>query len=343
MRAIVNYEYLLAPALAPDTDVFSRAEDVCILWQQFQKLTVPPVLEEDALISMIDAGLYPSENIYKEKFCRIEDFPFSPHDIARIVNNILESGQCLSEVEPEIITEWDEKEFTPSKIPNITEHRESQLFSQSESIAICSAISQKRYGILFFNQHLQSTLKQIEVTGNLTDIYPEDAATLPLKISETTPIFYSQSEYIQSQNPLAIYKSAQNETDFKYSYYVGAKKLSKSNGDESNHLKWDEFRIGPHFIQSLIDCECTEDHQFSETCFDTVIHLLANCPKSDLDIFTKSADSKEPRTHGNHTAYRTHVTKGGRALRLMYWKDDNNRLTLANIGNKHDLYIAPPE
>ncbi|MNC68098.1 hypothetical protein D3C75_1186550 [compost metagenome] len=81
---------------------------------------------------------------------------------------------------------------------------------------------------------------------------------------------------------------------------------------------------------------------FSSVLFDTVAHVLAGTPKSSLEIFTKSKDSAEPRMHGKLVAYRTHVTRGNRALRLMYWLAPSGVVIFANVGNKFDLEISPP-
>ena len=41
---------------------------------------------------------------------------------------------------------------------------------------------------------------------------------------------------------------------------------------------------------------------------------------------------------GDALGWRTQITKGNPALRFMYWVDDE-RLILANVGNKKDLEI----
>ena len=58
-------------------------------------------------------------------------------------------------------------------------------------------------------------------------------------------------------------------------------------------------------------------------------------------VASQGAQKKQmSREKDGALGYRTHITKKGRALRLMYWQKENGEVVLANIGNKVDVEIA---
>lgn len=139
-----------------------------------------------------------------------------------------------------------------------------------------------------------------------------------------------------------LFGRATDDFHFKLSFYVGALRKAKLQGLSLSDISLDNFDLGPEFSNSMWKNQCGPGSTFAGVFVDTVSDLLMGHPKNPASIFRKSATSDEARTHGDFTGYRMHVTKSGLALRLMFWRDSQGLLVLANVGPKQELLIEKP-
>ena len=341
MQAIIKYEYLLSTAFGSDADMLRLSSELEMLSEHIDADNDALMIEDDTLNRMIEAGLYPSIDLFNERLSKLpEGFPYCAQDIVHMVNRIVQRGRCASEIASTLDVEWQVKSLAPVFV-NLLEHRASEMTTLYEKIAISNFLENGNYSTLYFCHRNVNSFQKISFQGVALDIYPDNGYTFPLSINAEAKIFNSYKKFLSEKNGTLLFSSS-DENSLKKAFYVGALNLESISGGILTSKPWRDFDIGQSFYQSLVENECAPGMRFGSVLFDTIVHILAGKPKSGLDIFTKSKDSDEPRMHGKLKAYRTHITKSGRGLRLMYWQASTGFIIFSNVGNKFELEISPP-
>src|SRR3990167_4081204 len=340
MRPVINYEFLLGPVFAPDIEILERVSELRMLKEHVDNLSEPPILEENTLEYMVEKNLFPSENIYKERFARIVDFPFDARDVVRMVRYMLEHAPSTSEIVEDREVEWAEKEFSPASLEGVEANRANQLYALFEKLSLASGLDKTQYSVLHYSD--RSLPDNILLDGSISYTYPELGGEFPIIFSEKLSLFPMHQRHVCACDPQIILNGAITDADFKYALYVGARGLHDKVGAGCK-IDWDDFSLGERFVASLRENECMPGSRYCGAAFEAIIQVLMQHPNCNINVFTKSDKDPAPRVFGDYTAYRVHVTKGGRALRLMFWKDDDGKIVLANIGNKGELHIENPE
>lgn len=341
MQAIIKYEYLLSPAFGSDADILRLSSELEMLSEHIDEIVDAPMIEDDTINRMIEAGFYPSVDLFQERLSKLpKDFPYCAHDIVHMVNRIVQRGRCASEIASALDVEWQAKSLAPV-FENLLAHRVSEMTALYEKIAISNFLENENYSTLYFCHRNINAFQTISFQGVAVDIYPDNGYEFPLNIQVDAKIFSSYRKFLSEKNGASLFISS-DENNIKKALYVGALNIECVSGGTLKSKSWTDFDVGEHFFQSLVDNECAPGMRFGSVLFDTITHILSGAPKSSLDIFTKTKDSDEPRMHGKLTAYRTHVTKSGRGLRLMFWQSTSGVIIFANVGNKFELEITPP-
>ncbi|WP_155254762.1 hypothetical protein [Pseudomonas corrugata] len=341
MQAIIKYEYLLSPAFGSDADMLRLSSELEMLSEHIDIGNDAPMIEDDTIGRMIEAGLYPSTDLFQERLSKLpKGFPYCAHDIVHMVNRIVQRGRCASDIASSLDVEWQVKSLAPHFV-NVLAQRALEMNVLYEKIAISNYLEKADYSTLYHCSRNINIFQRVSFQGIALDIYPENGYTFPLSITTDARIFHSYKKYLSEKDGESLFSNSDEES-IKRAFYVGALNPESVSGGTLTAKPWRDFDIGTSFYRSLVECECAPGMNFSTVLFDTVAHILAGAPKSSLDVFTKSRDSDEPRTHGKLIAYRTHVTTGNRALRLMYWQAPSGVIIFANVGNKFDLKISPP-
>lgn len=132
-----------------------------------------------------------------------------------------------------------------------------------------------------------------------------------------------------------VWHRARCEEELFLAICLGAASKLKSAG-EKTQLQI-QFKIGSQFIASLKSNQAFGNGRFSldvaNTCYDLVAGLFSGTVK------TFGLQKQEVREEDNAGGYRCHVTKGGVALRLMYW-DINGCIEFSNVGPKKEEIIS---
>ena len=341
MQTIIKYEYLLSPAFGCDADMLRLSSELEMLSEHIAADFDAPMIEDDTINRMIEAGLYPSLDLFQERLSKLpRDFPYCAHDIVHMVNRIVQRGRCASEIASTVDVEWEMKSLAPIFV-NMVAHRACEMTALYEKIAISNFLEDRNYSTLYFCHGNTNVFQKISFQGVALDIYPDTGYKFPLNIHADAKIFHSYKKFLSEKDGALLFSNA-DENTLKKAFYVGALNLESVSGGMLKSKSWRDFDIGSSFYQSLIDNECAPGMKFGSVLFDTIVHLISGSPKSSLDVFTKTKDSDEPRMHGKLTAYRTHITKSGRGLRLMFWRADSGVIIFANVGNKSELEIMRP-
>lgn len=147
-------------------------------------------------------------------------------------------------------------------------------------------------------------------------------------------------QLLGSLDPTTLWQTASEPVEFQLAIRLLSERLAIETGTDLASYR--EFRLGPHFISSLLQWHGSGTNFYSANVLETCARIIANVPKNDLNEMTsKSITGKDkPKVRGDGAkAFRTHISKGGEAIRLMYWLLRDGSIEFANIGSKGELEI----
>lgn len=338
MQGIINFEYLISPALSKDLSLLNLVSDLKLVSDLLEVGALDIFLEENIIIKMHDCGYYPSDKIFQQTISRLsEKPPFSSNDIVRYINYILNSTE---EYISDHILIWESDTIESCDIEAISEKRKLCLLEDFRNLSLLNFVSSEKYTPFYFhNDYINSPLT-LSFEGVVSYATPHISSVMPMPFSHEIEIVSNIKHFLNKLDGYSLYKIADTPLKMKLAFYIGALKLIHDNSLEGN-IEWDDFRVSDSFIQSLKENEACESRQFSSVTFSTIVNLLASTGKCDVNYFYKSDDPKVARKYGDYTAYRVHITKQNRGLRLLFW-DNEYEIVISNIGNKNECLIFNP-
>jgi hypothetical protein len=119
-----------------------------------------------------------------------------------------------------------------------------------------------------------------------------------------------------------------------------AQRLAKDAGGPP--IVCHNFEFGDSFLESLRKWDALGDRAYSNSVFEASARIVANMEKYEAkEMRSRSAGGKErPKVRSDGArAFRTHLSKSGVAMRLMFWRLANGSIEFANIGPKGELEI----
>ncbi|SOZ09530.1 hypothetical protein [Cupriavidus taiwanensis] len=337
--AVLSCEFLISPATCPANEVEAQVISLVEAVKCLDEGIDPPVLEPDALGRLIAAGTYPAEGLFKANLTKCQIETYSSKDVAKIVNALISKANDIFDVTEPREIEWKKKSVSPALV-NTWPNRAKELEELFTQIAVQCELEGKAACVV---HHCGGNPgPQFLFSGELSDAYPTPQIALPHLLSSTVQTHPTFQEYLATLDHHDLFARATDDFHLKLSFYVGALRKAKSQGLSPRDISLDNFDLGPEFSNSMEKNQCGPGGTFAGVLVDTISDLLAGHPKNPVSIFRKSAMSDEAKTHGTFTGYRTHVTKSGVALRLMFWRNDDGMLVLANVGPKQELVIEKP-
>lgn len=332
MQVVISADYLMASAFC-DIDAVQFYFDDLLKIRRSVEVDHLILLEQDALGSLSDRGMYPSAKIFKSNLPPEDDRSFGENDIARIVNYILLNATQFSGFD-DVVAEWEDvKELVPF---NKDPARNQELQSLLLQISLIAEMQVRKYGVLHFCDSDHREL--IDVEGRVVAVEPS-IFNVPKDLKQNIPLFKDYLDYLTVLDATEIFSMANDADSIKWAIYVGVLLFRKECGSGLRSVKLEAIKFGPEFIKSLKEHGCYPGQEFSGVCFDVIVRLIAGRPKNELSEFNTSESSKVQRTRGSFGAWRTHITKGNPALRLMCWIDNSGNIELANVGNKKECVI----
>jgi hypothetical protein len=75
---------------------------------------------------------------------------------------------------------------------------------------------------------------------------------------------------------------------------------------------------------------------------ESCARIVLGIPKNPINEFRERVDgnAKQRKREDGALAFRTHLTKKGVGLRLMFWRHTDGTIEFANIGGKGELLIS---
>lgn len=342
MSGVINFEYLISAALY-EPEYFNKAvHDVRLLSEIYSDELDFLFVENDIVIKMQDNGYYPSKSIFQRVIAKLDDEPvFGADDIVRMVNVFLSKAIQFDEKNVTQLIEWKENAVPKCNIYSLSDDRGEEVNEQLLGYAVSNRFAKEKISVLYYEPNNPFEMTNVVFEGEITDAYPpvQDGDK---EFSSDIDVFSSIEDYLLKLDGFELYRESITTADYKLSLFVGAKQLIKLNNLDSE-IEWDDFKVGDSFIESLTENEANGDRRYSSATYEAIIHFLAKTGKSEINFFYRSDDPSEPRRIEHFTAYRTHITKAGRALRLLTWRNEkNNSWIISNIGNKDELHISNP-
>jgi hypothetical protein len=161
----------------------------------------------------------------------------------------------------------------------------------------------------------------------------------PFSLLQSIPVEFSHERLIESLGLWSIWDGASSEEAVRLSIEACIKNLISSGASGNRAM---EFVIGSRFVRSLHAWGADSRHGYAMITIESCARIVLGIPKNDIDEFRESAKAtakQRSRTEDGALAFRTHLTKKGVGLRLMFWRRTDGTIEFANIGAKGELEI----
>ncbi len=182
---------------------------------------------------------------------------------------------------------------------------------------------------------IRADIHDIDLVSSDGDLEEE----LPISISKSIPIFFSHEQLMESLDLWAIWDGASSEEGIRLCIVACANNII-SSGAVDNEMC--DFIIGEGFIASLQAWGADSRRDHAMVTVESCARIVLGIPKNPINKFGKSAKAtaKQRTREDGALAFRTHLTKKGVGLRLLFWKRTDGVIEFANIGGKDELKIS---
>lgn len=341
MTAVIKFEYLISPLICTGGQVDEHVNGMRLLKELVSSSDIDVKCEDSILSNMQEAGYYPCAKILSRAFPGGEDCVHSAQDVSKIINNIISNfEECSPEVTSHEI-EWNSFTVVPP-IETISDERKNNVEIFLRNILSRKFLLSEEFSF-FYSQRNKPILQsqKFSLSGTISDIYPAGSIAMPVELSNEITAHGNLNDFINNIDGYSLYKVASDISSLKCALFFGCVNFLNNNY-ASEKFEWDDFKIGADFLDSLLRHQGAIEQEFSSVVYETIVQVLCRHPKNEVTPFRVSSKSTEQRTHGDLRAFRTHITSRHQALRLMFWVDSNQIITLANIGPKFEESISLP-
>jgi hypothetical protein len=137
-----------------------------------------------------------------------------------------------------------------------------------------------------------------------------------------------------------IWRSASTAAELHLAISLGALAMRRQRVPNASIDQIKLFSIGSRFLESLNDHECRLRQKYSPATYERCIQVVANIGAATSRPMGKPKQTRRPSDGA--AAFRTHITEGGLALRLMHWQTATD-IEFSNVGVKKALMIESGE
>lgn len=331
MQLVVSCDFLISPAFCAPHLFENRINDLVTIKRDMEGGAGRILVEADTLAKLASLQYYPCAPIFKKNIpSELAEF-FSPKDIAKVVHSIASMTVEQECSLPDSVADWNTKTINPNLVGCC--HERSEAISQLiEEVFLANYLHEKCLSIL--HHPLEEKINSIEFSGELIHSIPETQPPPPLTLKNSVSIFSSYTDFLSKFDAGEAYNMAETQTQIIDAFAMGAASIVSQYGVHGVNL----YSCGEGFFKSLSEHQCAPGQRFSNTAFDVICHVIAGVEKYPHNPMYADIDNKKQLVRDGKLAWRTHITKGNPALRLMYWTK-NSGIVLANVGNKNALEI----
>lgn len=185
---------------------------------------------------------------------------------------------------------------------------------------------------------------RVSVEGEIHDFQEIAASSLgnrdrPFSISHEILVAFDYQKALAAVDMWKLWDSASNTSSVIACFEKCITEIVQSGVDDQSRS---EFRLGDGFLESLRQWGASSQRSVAMITIESCARLVLGVPKNAVNEFREgsaSSASQLVRIDGAR-AFRTHLTKAGVALRLMFWVLNDGKIEFANIGGKNELEIA---
>lgn len=164
-------------------------------------------------------------------------------------------------------------------------------------------------------------------------------SVLPISIFQSIPVVFSHEQLTESLDLWTIWDRATSEVAVRLCIDTCVKNLVSLGAIDD---AMSDFVIGKAFIASLHAWGADSRRDYAMVTVESCARIVLGIPKNPVNEFRERAEgTAKQRSRGDGAlAFRTHLTKKGVGLRLMFWKRSDGAIEFANIGGKDELEIS---
>lgn len=310
------------------------------------------LLSDSARVALNTDDEFPHQHRLAELIRRFKCDVADAKTISRVANSILERTPTLEGYYGirAVLIEEDSFEVIP---PVILDRLSTNCRSAFKDDLLIAGIKDKERVTDSLESHLMVASGGVTETPSPTaisikaDIYDIDLVStddgpkrvLPIPISQSIPIVFSHDQLIESLDLWAIWDRASSAEVVRLCIEVCVKNLISSGAVDD---KIGDFVIGDGFVASLHAWGADSRRDYAMLTVESCARIVLGIPKNPVNEFRESADgtAKQRSRNDGALAFRTHLTKKGVGLRLMFWKRSDGAIEFANIGGKDELEIS---
>ena len=331
MQLVVSCDYLISPAFCEAEIFASKIGDLVAIKREMEGRTGKVLIERDSLSKLRELNYYPCAPLFNHNIPRELREEFSAKDIAKVIHNITSMSLEDNFFASDCVAEWSAKVFSPT-VNGSSHMRQRPLEELLEDVFLANYLCSRSLSVL--HHPLATDVVSVSITGDISECVPSAGSLPVLALEEHISIFSEFNKFLSNFNAKELYESAVTEAQICEAFSIGAADVVRRNGFGSVR----KYDLGEDFLASLDAHQCGPGQRYSGTAFEVICHVIATVPKSPHKPMYSDMDKEIQEAKGDALGWRTHITTGNPALRLMFWTDDK-KVTLANVGNKKALEI----
>jgi hypothetical protein len=295
----------------------------------------------DAVTALAIAGCFPFENNLEALFglYGLHEV-FTVRDVARIYQSFIANTEVLSDIGVEV-TRCEDLTIEPDLLRDYAMSNPECVVEQTGLAYAnqCLPIVYRETCVTFVASGIPHTgPTMIHLTGSATALAGTGSEDihLPIPLDGQTYLLDRIGDIAGCFDPLDLWANAGEPKDFFVALSMGCVAKVLASGNSLSLREIPPFAIGQDFVKSLAQAQAGPRQAKSRVVFDACCGVILRESNRRL---TPMGRPQFIRSQDGATAWRTHITSRHEALRLMVW-NSQGCLELANIGNKHELYIT---
>lgn len=184
-------------------------------------------------------------------------------------------------------------------------------------------------------------LSYVAINTEVADIEWHATATgrpihCPHSINAEIPVFLSRNGLLSQIEPISLWPDNEDLDQARNAIDSCIARLVAS-GTIDEGLK--RYTLGAEFLSSAAQWECGRLGRHNFTLIESCARILLGIPKHQISEFIDNDTGKQKIRTDMAVGCRTHMTKKGAGLRLMFWELPNGTIEFANVGDKDELVI----
>jgi hypothetical protein len=270
---------------------------------------------------------------------------YSPTEVTRLINTILERSIPVLSLVGFEVTECIPDPGRPAvayQAPQLEQAGQNAFATLAAGLSKGIFLAPANHlpgSHIFFKGEVQNIERAEDYNGNLVP---------PFSVFGSINIARGPNCVCDALDCGSVWHAAKTSEDIHLSILLKMADIQREGGHPTRLEGLPAFAVGSEFFESLRRNKAGPKSQYGDNVLETCARLVLGRPKSSADRFMKGARSRNQeqwqRDRDGMMAYRTHVTKKGEGLRLVFWQAGRGGLIeFANVAMHEDLSLCEGE